>query len=149
MEKQYVEIILLLFAAIEFVWALYIYIQIREAKDWNMTEGLILKSSIHKMQMASESKKSYRIKIEYTYQWQGHTYHSKRVYFGDYTRLDWSLPFKKILSNYQEGSKISVYFDPKNPKESVLIRNNYMIVYLYLFSALIFFIAFLVVHFAF
>lgn len=138
MEKLFVEIIILIVATFEIILGLYLYIQIREAKDWVKTESLIIDSHLHTMQFNNKFNKSYRPRITYRYIWNGKEYTSKKVYFGDYIRIDWSAPSKKILANYKVGEQAIAYCNPQKPEESVLIRDNYSVVWLQLVVGFIF-----------
>ena len=59
--------------------------------------------------------------IEYKYCVRGKEYHSKRFAFGYIESNDRFLA-KAILNKFKNKSYVTVYFDPKNPKNAVLLR---------------------------
>ena len=65
----------------------------------------------------------YRPEILYEFSVEGKQYTGVRR-----TLLTWqtsgSQPAEAVVSNYPVGKKVTVYYDPRNPRESILIRES-------------------------
>ncbi|WP_371804452.1 DUF3592 domain-containing protein [Candidatus Lokiarchaeum ossiferum] len=95
-----------------------------KTKDWQATDAIVLSSTLQStLSSTSRSKYLYRAEIIYEYVVNNHTYTSDLYYYtsGDaYTndRMKWS----DIVSEYSVGMNITVYFNPEDPSEAVIMQ---------------------------
>lgn len=96
--------------------------QARNSSDWLVTEGVVLQSKWERGN--SEKDRSYSPKIRYRFE-AGGTRESEQIFFGWGTRsYDTQAEVERFLSRYKVGAKVNVYYDPANPKRSVLLRER-------------------------
>ncbi|NJD61017.1 MAG: hypothetical protein C3F13_01220 [Anaerolineales bacterium] len=100
-----------------------------ESTRWLATTGAIKESRVKQgssMLMSSdedgESTPVYTPEISYTYQVAGVEYASKRISFGGTKSYSKPENAEKDVALYPVGKEMTVYYDPKNPKEAVLDR---------------------------
>ena len=102
-----------------FVLGIYSYLSIRAAivqKKWNKVEGSIISTKV------VEEDKSFYPEVLYAYKFDNKKYESKRLSdLGIVNFRDNLKSANKIIGNYPIGKSITVYVNPKNHKESVLI----------------------------
>lgn len=87
---------------------------------WESTEGRIVSSTVTRLKHPREAA-SYYADIKYEYEVAGETFLGDRVFWGEYGTgsLD---PMQEIVDRYPVGKKVTVYYDPANPKKAVLER---------------------------
>lgn len=89
---------------------------------WTSTQGKVLESKVVRSLMASEDKgPGYEPSVQYEYSVAG------KEYKGSQIALVQALRFTRgraedIARQYREGSRVTVYYDPKDPSSSVLQR---------------------------
>lgn len=115
-----------------------IYYQMRKSRRWATTRGKILSSSVSSWNMTGEVEKVYEAKIKYQYEVDGRLYSSKRAYYGDWLATNSSSYMKKITEEYSINPHCVVYYDPRKPQNSVLIRGIVPPVYSLLVFGLVF-----------
>ncbi|MFV0538642.1 MAG: DUF3592 domain-containing protein [Dysgonomonas sp.] len=119
MEKTVLPLFFVVICVGLFVLYLYLYIKSKQSLDWHKAEGVVLKSELDKYRTGGELT-SYRAKIEYSYTIEEKTYHSKRIFYGDILRHNFSFSNKKLIDKYKKGDVVNVFYNPHNPKEAVL-----------------------------
>ena len=88
-------------------------------QHWPTASGIIRHSGIHLKELMNSSR--YYATIPYDYQVDGVWYSSTRVSFGDFWNMgNGSMKATRILSCYPEGKKVTVFYDPADPKVAVL-----------------------------
>ncbi|OQY06105.1 MAG: hypothetical protein B6I22_06265 [Desulfobacteraceae bacterium 4572_123] len=94
-----------------------------QSKSWPSTQGKITSSYIKKQVNRDSSNRtttSFSAMVHYRYMVGGTTYPGDRICFGGtYSGSKRSLA-KKVADSYPKGKKVTVYYDPENPKGAVL-----------------------------
>ncbi len=100
-----------------------------ESLSWPETIGTVSESTIKQGSNVlgssdedGESSPVFTAEISYSYQVGGAEYASKRVAFGGSRSYSKRESAEKEAVRYPEGTRLPVYYDPKNPKEAVLDR---------------------------
>ena len=81
---------------------------------------------------------SYKVNIQYQYVIERNTYYSEKVFIGDYIRLNTSRNVETLVNKYAKDNKILVYYNPNNPKRSVLETGVHSVIYRELFVGILF-----------
>lgn len=85
---------------------------------FKQTDGTITMSNRHALK--DEDGRYYQVDVRYTYSVDGKQYWNDRYsYFHTYAE---SSRNKSVVEKYPRGKQVTVYYDPSNPKESVLSR---------------------------
>lgn len=117
-------IMLGLMAFIFSIYQIFVLIKSDKTKNWNVTEGRIEESEIiESLEPLADSHrmiKNYSNKIVYSYLVEGVKYHSCTVFIGDKIFLSTKDFTERLKLKYKVSKKILVYYNPKNPKKSVL-----------------------------
>mgnify|MGYP001266037489 CR=1 FL=1 len=74
----------------------------------------------------------------YFYRDEGEKYVSKKVYYGDWVAISFSSYMQTLVAQYNVGEECMVYYNPQNPKKSVLKTGIALPVYSLLLGALVF-----------
>jgi len=90
-----------------------------ESKNWPSAGGRITISGVSENYDSDNNSVTYNAKVAYNYTVNGLSYTGSTVAFGDYSSSDPSHA-GSIVSRYPVGKSIKVYYDPDNPKTSVL-----------------------------
>ncbi|MFX0028532.1 MAG: DUF3592 domain-containing protein [Candidatus Hermodarchaeota archaeon] len=94
-----------------------------KSKKWPSVEGEINKVMIYRKD--EDQSVSYNVDVTYTYEVKGQkfTNHQIKLDFVHGTRTFVPKIFAMMkLQRYEEGSKVTVFFNPHNPNESILER---------------------------
>lgn len=90
-------------------------------RRWPMAQGEVRSSSV--LQVSSGTDRMFRPEILYAFSVGGTEYTGVRrtlfpIQFGspDYAA--------KVVAQYPVGQRVSVYYDPSNPRQSILIRGS-------------------------
>jgi len=117
----YLIFILLIIVGITIIiFQLRLFYKGLQSKDWESTHGEIISSELETFRFDDESNKTYRAGISFKYEVSGKQYLSNRAFFGDKLQLSFKGPALKLLNKYPVGSRIAVFYNPKNIEESVL-----------------------------
>ena len=114
----------------------YLLVASNETNRWVQTVGKILHSEIECLD-SNEPSITYLLKVKYQFTINNKTYHSKKIYWGDYIATNFPYRQKKRLKKYAINNMVDVYYNPENPKESVLEKGINSIIYRELFSGII------------
>lgn len=113
----------------------HLFIASNNTKKWIPVKGKVLTSNIDCIgYIGEDADRSYKTKIEYQYDVDGESYISKKVFYGDYIRANMPYRAKKIIKKYGKHQTITVYYNPDNPKKSVLETGVNPIIYKALFA---------------
>ena len=127
-----VGIVMLVISLIVVFYALFKITNINKQKYFKKTEGVIINSNVSKHIIESDSGSSFEeyINIDYKYIVNNSEYISHNSF---------SINKNKLV--YNTGSSIIVYYNPNNPKESVLkIETNILFQYMVLVFGILFII---------
>jgi hypothetical protein len=96
----------------------------RAAASWPSAPGTIRKAELGRDQAVDhEATATLTLCIEYNFQASGHEHVGTRIRF-DETLYHSTKEAQKALSQYPVGGPVTVYFDPNNPAECVLMKRN-------------------------
>jgi hypothetical protein len=101
--------------------------QAGSSQGWPGTEGQITRASIrHSLRSDSEgnSTDSYSPDVEYSYQVNGLHYAGEKIAFGATPSFSSDQKAQSTLSRYPVGGRVTVFYDPANPAESVLEKRS-------------------------
>ncbi len=101
--------------------ALINYKKAKESKCWSMTSGLITKSNIN-CYKDNEGTKMYKLDFEYSYQINNKQYFSKGRFLDEEYGQSWIGKLQYFVDNNQINQNIKVYYDPRKPEKSVVIK---------------------------
>ena len=129
--------IIFLFGIILLLNFIYLFITSTKTKKWIIVKGKMLSSNIDCINYIGEdADRSYKAKVKYQYSVNGESYLSKKIFYGDYMRANLPYQAKKIVKKYGKDEIVTVYYNPNNPKKSVLETGVNTIVYKILFTSL-------------
>lgn len=115
----------------------YLMITSTKTKKWIPVKGKILISNMDCIAYIGEDADvSYKAKIEYQYDVNGKSYLSKKVFYGDYVGANMPYRAKKVIKKYGKDGIVTVYYNPDNPKKSVLETGINLVIYKILFTSL-------------
>ena len=103
-------------------WGGYEMKRAYESRSWPNTQGTVISSYIDKRSHRDSNKRTsivYTPKIQYQYQVEGKHYTCKRIAFGGESGGKRSKA-KKVVDRYPSGKKVTVYYNPQDPKVAVL-----------------------------
>lgn len=95
------------------------------AREWLSTDGMIVKSFVTSEQDNEDTKGTrllYVPYVAYTYFVQGTQFVATRIHFGANAKSTVREGAEKALGNYPVGAPVTVYFNPENPTDAVLVR---------------------------
>jgi hypothetical protein len=92
----------------------------RKSQTWAVTNGAIETSKM--TWRGVRSPRAHPV-VTYHYQVNGQTYLGERISFS-YARIYSTAEAEAILVHYASKSKVMVYYDPDNPKESTLEQRH-------------------------
>lgn len=111
---------------------------------WQETTGSIIHSEMIKSEgdlpddTVNRDIRTYSPHIIYSYQTKGKEYKSSRIFIGDNIASSFKSMAEGILKKYDNTKKITVYFNPADPHESVLQKGvNFMQIFFLLLGTII------------
>ena len=126
-----------LFASISiFVYALVVFAMAWNSSDWPAASGEVLSSRI------ISSGKSGKPEVEYTYAVNGRKYDGSHILIGPGPMgggIGIASP-REYIDKYPKGAQIEVYYDPEDPKRSVLEPGVNRVITLILLTGIFFLI---------
>lgn len=93
------------------------------AKSWPRTEGTVLSRGVRKIDKKGSASDRYAPVIRYEYEVEGRRYTNDRYQFGKEERLSESTA-GKIVSNYNKGETVEVFYHPEDPQKSTLLTST-------------------------
>ncbi|MFX1299270.1 MAG: DUF3592 domain-containing protein, partial [Promethearchaeota archaeon] len=98
-------------------------IKVLKSKNWPYVEGEIKKLWVYRGGDTEHGQSGYEVDITYAYHFEGQDYinHQIKLDFvhGAHTYVPKIFAMMK-LERYEEGKKIKVFYNPRNPNESIL-----------------------------
>ncbi|WP_353123855.1 DUF3592 domain-containing protein [Dysgonomonas capnocytophagoides] len=104
------------------IWGLYLFRKAKSSLYWNEILGHIDYISLDVLEMPGDTHKSYKIKIRYSYRYDGRPFVSHKIFIGDFMRSSFPLKARKILKEYKTNDNIIIYFNPKKHSDSIIIK---------------------------
>ena len=103
------------------LYHLWLIVRAKSTENWDKTDGLITNSELFEFTSIGDADSTHKPKIEYSYTLNGNEYKSKRIYFGSNIMTSYNKRHcQKLIEKYPIGTKVIVYFDRLNEKQSVL-----------------------------
>ncbi len=95
-----------------------------DSTGWPSVEAVVTLSKVSREWDKSSGAPltHYKVELKYSFDVEGSTYFGERYAFHKSLIFSTSSDAEKILEDYPLGKKISVYYMPSNPQESVIIR---------------------------
>ena len=112
-----IGISLIIAGSIFCLWSLYSLKKGRESEEWSTTTGVITKSKIYEPYRKGEGSVPI---VHYEYSHNGTTYRSDRIFWSNAHTSGAQKAAQEVVDKYKEGSKVTVYYNPDNAKQSVL-----------------------------
>lgn len=113
--------IILATGIILFSYNLWLIIKSKSTKNWHTTEGVILKSQLADYSSMEGNDYKFKPEIEYSYKISDKEFKSNRIYFGGNLMSSYNIKIsRKTVEKYPKDSKVSVYYNKNNNRESVL-----------------------------
>jgi len=121
--SSFVDIIFVLMGVFIFIWGAWSAKNGKASEEWADASGFIIKSYIKApdgdIATARDKFGRFQTKIIYQYTAGGRLYSGSNIAFGDF-----SIRSRKqaitVSQKYPEGKRITIYYDPDNPGNSVL-----------------------------
>ena len=110
-------------------WICSLLLESRSALKWPQTEGRVLSSTLfinhlpRFMDLNADPMRWYGADVEYEYSVNGSTYYSKRLSFDTWGTRSAKAALK-VMNMYRHHPKVTVYYDPSDPLQSVLEPAN-------------------------
>jgi hypothetical protein len=122
-------IILILFSILGFGIIIYNIILIKkghETLNWIEVKGLITKSELGILRQSGQTSLDYcyRADIEYDFEVIDKNFHSRQAFLGDKIYTSGKSKAKTTLKMFPVNHAVSVFVNPDNYSESVLIRGS-------------------------
>ena len=99
-----------------------------KSSHWPAAEGRIISSRIflssHREIGGGKSgarSTTYSVQVRYSYEVDDQTFEGSRLSYGEEGHSNRS-EAQKVLARYPQGKEVEVYYDPMDPKRSVLVR---------------------------
>ncbi len=98
----------------------------QQTQNWIEVKGLITKSELGILRMSGETslESCYRADIEYDFEVTGRKLNSKQAFLGDKIYISGKSKAKKTLKMFPVNYTVSVFVNPDNYAESVLIKGS-------------------------
>lgn len=97
----------------------YLLFKSLETKRWVSTEGKILSKEVDKGALKNNESHLYTANIKYSYNVNGKEFVSKRIFYGNWIAISTPFSAQETVKRYKK-TNVTVYYNPNNPKESVL-----------------------------
>lgn len=117
-----------------FVWDVGKLQQARDSRDWPRVEGRVTRSTVDHSQRESKPQ------VVYAYTVAGTPYTSGQISFDLFDKPGGQGRIESIIARYPVGEKVTVYYDPNEPRTAILEPEVYSPFFMpLLFGALFFF----------
>ena len=114
----------------------------RKAKDWKSVPGTVVSASLkkeHRARIAQNNRTEWYDlfipNIKYTYAVNGTVHESSRIGYGIYTRRSDTFG-KKLMERFPAGASVPVYYNPADPRSSLLEKRSTYTYGMYILSIL-------------
>ncbi|NQZ51935.1 MAG: DUF3592 domain-containing protein [Moritella sp.] len=124
MDSMELPYILMTVGLLIIVFLAFVAFKANKSQYWNITQGYILHKGTKIIERKGDSDssgwKSIHLDVEFEYEVDGQLFHSKRTTFSDFVNKPVSA-LDNILKYHLNGELVQVYYNPENPKDSVII----------------------------
>jgi len=97
------------------------------SQAWPSTEGWITSAEVWESRSTDDEghvRYAYYPTVAYTYTIEGRSYAGKQISFGGVRGHGTPTKAQEALTRFPVGAQVSVYYDPTNPAEAVLVREE-------------------------
>ncbi len=97
----------------------------RETRSYTRTRGRIVRAEVEEIPRPSEEGgPEFRPVVRYAFEAHGRTYESERMSIGSPAAAGTSYPqdAQRVIDRHPSGTEVDVWFDPRDPRRSVLVR---------------------------
>ena len=97
----------------------------RESRNYTRTRGRIVRAIVEQAPRTSEEGgPQFRPLVRYAFEAHGRTFESERISVGSGETIASSdeAEARRLVERYPSGSEVDVWFDPRDPHRSVLVR---------------------------
>lgn len=101
-------------------FGLYQHFMAKKSESWPITEGTIVYSKLVNGKN-SDNEITYRPLVKYSFVVDGNTFVSNQIYFGEMSEQHSAKLPIKYIKQFPVSSKVTIFYHPFNPKNSVLI----------------------------
>jgi Protein of unknown function (DUF3592) len=98
-----------------------------QTRHWHITTGTVTRAQIAEQRV--KTRMVYQTKVSYAYAVNNRQYQSSRVFIGDRLHSSDRLTAEQQLRHYQPGSEVTVYYNPRDPKDAVLELKTHPVLY--------------------
>jgi len=108
------------------IYNVFLIFKGRQTVGWTEVRGQITKSEISISQNLTKEifENHYRADIEYEYEFAGVKYYSKRGFLGDEVYIPYKDKAEKTVKMFPMNQIVTVFVNPNNNSESVLIKGS-------------------------
>jgi hypothetical protein len=120
-----------------FAWAVYSFVEAQASQKWPSVQGKVISAGLGtKVGRTSRGRRTveYSAAVVYQYTVQGQEHTSAQLAFGP--EQNYSFVARAVAERYHKDQKVTVYYDPANPKNAVLQREVLFGGYVYGFVGL-------------
>lgn len=108
-------VIAIVIGAVLYVVQLRQGLRAEASKKWPRASGTVTACALEK---SPEHRRRYRALVQYSYRVGGKDYQGSRIFWGGNEGREKHVA--SVVETYPAGSKVRVFYDPKNPAEAVL-----------------------------
>jgi len=108
------------------IWYLRERRKFQESQHWAATEGKVEEAFVHRSERVDEDTGRVSVtfypRVRYSYVVNGEEYIGTHIAFGGQQGYSRPAQAEAVLARYPEGGRVTVYYNPDNPREAVLER---------------------------
>lgn len=96
----------------------------RATRSYTRTRGRVVRAEVEESRRTSEEGGArFKPVVRYAFEVRGRTYESERISAGAGTGVDSADPqdARRVVGRYPSGAEVDVWFDPLDPRRSVLV----------------------------
>lgn len=90
-----------------------------EARSWAVVPGVVESVEVIKSESEDSSEQTFEPVVTYSYDVAGAHYFADRVDLRDPVKHQ-AVSAQEVTMNYRKGQKVTVHYDPKNPRSAIL-----------------------------
>lgn len=97
----------------------------RRSLIWPSATGVVKDSMIHVYKARNEGERTlYEPQVTYEYEVVGLRFENKKQSYNPLSLIRSEIAAKDFIEKFRPGSRVEVFYDPENPKESVLKKGS-------------------------
>jgi len=130
--------------------SIYLFYRLTRIFFWKKTTGKIIKSHLKK-DNSTLSYDTYLPDVEYEYTVKGKKFTGNKIFISDFESDRETI--QQLINKFPEGSTVTVFYNPFNPSESILLRSYHsgmfiqLLVFFSMLSVFIFTLVFEIIYY--